>query len=359
MLRSLLISLPVLLQVALLALQANAEPYLAVHSQQACSQCHVNPTGGGLRTQYGSIYAQTSLAAKPGKNPSEAITSLFGKGLMLGANARGSARIADIDGQDDAGSFETDRVTLYLAAEVNEHVTLYLDQKMAPGGALNREAWLMLRSGGWYLKAGKMFLPYGWRLEDDSAFIRETTGVNFNSSDNGFEIGLQRRQWHIQVSLTNGSAGAAELNDGKQGSLRGEYVGGSWRLGVSANYNNGDIADRSMYGLFAGLHTGDIAWLLEWDRIEDMTRGQPDNQLDATLLEANYAFRQGHNLKFTLESLVPDNDSEEDIYRGSVVWEYSPWSFTQLRAGYRHFDSDDEQPINNREEAFLQLHVFF
>jgi len=345
--------------VALQALPLNAEPYLAVRSELACSQCHVNPTGGGLRTQFGSIYAQTSLPARVGKNPSEAITSLFSKGLSIGANARGSARIADVDGQEDAGSFETDRATLYLAAAVNEHVTLYLDQKVAPGGSLNREAWAMIRGGDWYLKAGKMFLPYGWRLEDDSAFIREATGINFNSSDNGLEIGFQRRQWQAQVSLTNGSAGAVELNDGKQGSFRGEYIGGPWRLGISANHNNGDLTDRTLVGLFAGLHTGDIAWLFEWDRIEDKTRGQPDNQLDTALLEADYAFRQGHNLKVTLESIASDDSTVEDIYRGSVIWEYSPWSFTQLRAGYRQFDSDDNQPINNREEAFVQLHVFF
>ena len=58
--------------------------------------------------------------------------------------------------------------------------SFYLDQRVAPGGSSNREAYarLDLLKQGLYFKAGQFFLPYGLRLEDDTAFIRQVPGIN-------------------------------------------------------------------------------------------------------------------------------------------------------------------------------------
>ena len=53
-----------LLGLCCVALRAHAEPYLAVQMGLKCGQCHVNPTGGGLRTAYGDVFAQTLMPAE-------------------------------------------------------------------------------------------------------------------------------------------------------------------------------------------------------------------------------------------------------------------------------------------------------
>lgn len=341
-----------------------AEPYLAVREGLDCSSCHVNPSGGGLRNNFGNLYAQTQLpvnALKPASSNGKTNSPWTGEVLdrfLVGGNARYSARQFDVDGQDNNTAFGIDRVSLYLDVRVNDTVSILVDQQVAPNGSLSRESWFKAQFDHWYVKGGKIFLPFGWRIEDDSALIREVSGINFNSADNGVEIGYQAPNWALQFAATNGTAGAIEVDDGKQLSLRAAHRQRNWQLGVSLNDNRTDFGEREMAGLFAGLNTGPISWLLEWDQIDDHDFVALNGKQDLALFEANYLIARGHNLKLSIENQQFD-DNREDRRRLSLVWEYFPIPFTQIRVGLRSRDSDDITPSLNSDEAFVQAHVFF
>lgn len=342
---------------------AQAEPYFAVREGLKCANCHVNTSGGGMRNAFGAAWGQTALPAMRLEIPgAEVWTGELNRFVAVGANLRAGYAYTDIPDQRAQSEFDTEEVRAYLGVSlIPERVLLYIDQRVAPGGSTNLEAYARYttRDQRWSIKAGQFVLPYGWRLEDDSAFVRQATGVNFATPDKGVELGFESAQWSAQLAVVNGAAGGPETDEGKQVSARVEHVRAAWRAGASANFNNADAGERTMAGVFAGVRTGPVAWLAEADYIDDESFAG-GRTLWAGLLEANWAFRTGHNLKATVEYFEPDDEVDEDEQnRASLVWEYSPIQFVQLRAGARIYDGIPQNDLQNRRLYFVSVNAFF
>ncbi|MDX1498983.1 MAG: hypothetical protein R3176_03745 [Woeseiaceae bacterium] len=348
--------------VVLLPVFAGAEPYLAVAKGLKCGTCHVAASGGGKRTAYGNTYAQTELPART-LDLGTIWTGELGSYFAVGGDARGGWRQVDVPGQRSATDTDLDEFLAYAEIRpVPKYLTLYVDARLRPDDPVIREQWarLTLPGGRWSLRAGEFFLPFGWRLEDDSAFIRQVPGINFNTPDKGWELGYERGPWTAQLAVTRGTAGGPEVDSGKQYSLRLSRVLQGWRVGGSLNLNDAKVGDRRMHNLFAGVRTGPVAWLAELDYIVD--EGTPTGRRASwtSLLEANYGYRKGHNLKLTYEWFDPDDAVDEDERnRLSVVWEYAPFQFLQARLGYRNYTGIPQNAVQNREQLFAELHVFF
>ncbi len=366
-----------LLAAALLAPAVSlAEPYLAVRTGYKCMVCHVNPTGGGKRTEFGSIYSQTAMAAErldlrtgqavpAGGSEPESWTGRLNDHFAVGADLRANAtaKFTPHTTPPQAYAFDPIRAQTYLEVKpIADRLTIYLDEHVSPGAATNRETYAMLwfANKTAYVKAGRMFVPFGLRIEDDSAFIRQATGTSFNSSDDGVEGGLELGPWSANVSVTNGQGGGPEISRGKLISSLFSYVQPVWRVGVSASTNFNGAADRRMQSIFAGLRTGRVSWLASGIySIEDGTTSGRLKQW-ATLAEGNYEAAKGHNLKLTYEYYDPNADLKENQReRYSAVWEYVPFQFTQFRLGARKSNGIPQNNAQNATELFLQWHAFF
>lgn len=332
-----------------------AEPFLAVQTGFHCSQCHVNPTGGGLRNSFGRVFTQSQLPVSQDPGMGQLLGEL-GHQVSIGLDMRASARLPDTNTDDDNLSFMTDRVTLYLAAQLAENVSIYMDQQMAPGGSLNRESWAKIGGHRAYLKAGRLFLPFGIRLEDDTALIRQLTNINFNTPDTGLELGHIGDHWNLQLAITNGNGGGpVDGDDGKQISSRVAWVQSGWRLGGSVNLNASDNGDRDMTGVFAGLRTGAVSWLFEFDQITDSQSGVADMEQDLAFIEANWLIRQGHYLKLGLETR--SSDQLEDLDQMTLEYQWFPHQHTHFRFGYRDMASDNPASFSNQSSLYSQIHV--
>lgn len=341
---------------------ARGEPYLAVQKGLKCSACHTSITGGGKRTSYGNTFMQTEFAART-LDMGKIWTGDFGPYIGVGGDLRyGWDRIA-VPGQPAQANTDLDSLRAYLEVRpFPSYLTLYVDARLRPEDPVIRTQWarVMLPGGRWSLRAGEFFLPFGLRLQDDDAFIRQVSGINMNTPDTGFEFAYEQGHWSAQLAVTRGTAGGPEVDSGKQYSLRVSHVRQRWRIGGSLNLNDSRFGDRQMQNVFAGLTTGPVAWLAELDYIVDDGTPTGRRKMWASLIEANYRYRQGHNLKVTFEWFDPDDDvSEDEQNRLSVVWEYSPFQFLQTRIGYRDFNGIPQNPAQNREQAFAELHVMF
>ena len=342
---------------------AFAEPYFAVQTGLKCMNCHSNPTGGGLRNAFGKTWGETALPSRTIEIEREAMGDTLSRFLAVGTNLRATGTYVDIPNETSQNEFDIEEARLYVELiAIPDRLSLYFDQRIAPGGSNNLEAFARYGSANrtWYVKAGQMYLPYGWRLEDDSAFVREASGINMFAPDRGVEAGVELGPLSAQLAVTNGTAGGPEEDRGKQYSGRAEFVQSIWRFGISASYNDSDAGNRKLGALFAGLKTGPIAWLGEAGYIIDASFPEGERTQQVGLLEANWLLSKGHNLKLTAEHFEPDDDVDEDERaRYSLVYEHTPIQFLQLRIGARVYDGIPQNDLENRRIAFVQVNGFF
>lgn len=343
---------------------AHAEPYLAVENGMHCRNCHVNPSGGGKRTVFGTTFARTQLSERI-LFPTEGAgwNGEVHERIGLGGDLRGGYSDVDVPGAAVGSETEVTQGTLYAEFRaVPDTLSFYFDRKLAPGASENREAYALITPGSntFRVKVGQFFLPFGLRLEDDSAFVRQRSGINFNTPDDGVELSVELPQWSVQAALSNGTAGTGSVSGRQQTSLSASYVQSRWRLGASHNVIEDDRGDREMQALFAGWTTGPISWLAELDFITDKRPGGSDNEIYASLLEGNLRIAKAHNLKLSYDFVDPsDAVSEDERERYSLVWEYTPFQMFQSRVGLRRYNGVPGAPLSNRDEVFLELHAYF
>lgn len=342
-----------------------AEPYLAVREGLKCSSCHVNRTGGGKRTRMGTGFGTQSLPWHKEDLQEMKVPhywSMLDDNLSIGADFR-FLNDTVFEENNTSNTFQTDKADLYLSARLLPDIlSFYIDESVAPGGAQAREIFALLETmpaHGW-IKAGKFLPPYGLRLEDDRAFIREATGFNFSNPDLGVEAGVEPGNWTIVGAVTNGTSGSADNNTAKQVSGTVAYIHNAFRAGASGSWNSGDIGDKNSGGVFAGVHLGPAVLLGEIDTIHDAPdQGRTRNQM-VTYSEISYLVHDGLTLKAGYEYFDPDTDVAENQRDRVVIGaEIFPVPFLNLAIYYRFNQSIPQNQFQNADELTFRIHLYF
>jgi hypothetical protein len=382
--------------VALWAAAAAAEPYFAVREGQKCSACHVNMTGGGMRTSFVSAHAREILHYPNWlpelTKPAEYFTGEINQYVAIGADLRVdmTAIMQDDPGPDgrvdnnvafrgtlDEFEIEVNQATTYLNVNlIPDLLNVYLDQRWAPS-VDTREAWAMaLLPWDAYLKAGKMFLPYGIQLQDDTAFIRggrnnsATTGFSFNVSQPAFEIGWEPGPVSFAAAASQGIVDDRDVQG--TGTLSALFtdvpVVRSVLIGTSGTYAGTSDGNNAWVGAFTGFNLGRFTYLgeVDWgffDFIDPNTGQRVEPGAFITYSEGNYLLFDWLNMKVAFDyadydGTLPRQGSDAEN-RVSVGFEPFLARFLQTRFFYRCSNGIETNATHNQDLWIFEVHTFF
>jgi hypothetical protein len=337
------------------------EPHWAIRTGLKCSQCHVNRTGGGGRNDFGSAWAQTQLPSRTFPVRNRAVNDWVALGMDLRVMAAGT--VSEATPRTEVAIQEAQiQIQASLIANV---LSFYVDQTLGPGNATAREAfglWEGLPAQA-YVKAGKFMLPYGWRLWDDEAYIRQETGFTYRTPDIGVEVGIEPGPLSVFVAASNGNSSSAENDNQKQFTTSAAYINRHFRLGGSYSHNSDADSKRNIAGGFGGFALGPLAVLGEVDYIfnESTEPGAADDARDhfVAYVEGNLLATRGLNAKVTYGYHDPNRALVEDQrVRMRFGLEWFPVSFVQLSGFYTMLD-DIPQVTTDVDRVSLELHLHF
>ena len=314
---------------------AFATPRYAAKYGQSCNLCHVNPTGGGMRTLYGAqFFSKMDMQWTPEEN-FEDYNPRLNDNFQYGGDYRSiywAERTKTNSTNNTLNSFLTMQADLYFAITPADNLLIYLEKGI--GSAF--EAYVLIRGLSEYgvLKVGRFVPSYGWRFAEHKAYVRDflgyrsyTTreGVVQVSEDHGVEFGLYPMEWEISASITNGvaagpGAGGIDIrNEGKAFSTRalkrlslGEVamtLGGSFRY---AEIGKNPPVSRYVGGFWGANYSN---WTLVGET-DWITKENPQSKLVETQLVTtqvlNYQIRSGLSIFAGYDFWDPNIDKKED-----------------------------------------------
>jgi hypothetical protein len=352
-----------------------AEPHFSVRTGLRCSRCHVSPTGGGKRTLYGTLFAQTSLAllgsaprvipdgGGAGRIAGVATTVATGEvtpWLGVGADAR-VANTTTFTGEIQ-NTFNTTQATVYLEVRpIPERLTLYLDEELGGGGAITREVFALVRGPfDTYLRGGRLFPPFGLRVLDDTAYTRRATGATFSNPDFGLEAGIDLGPLLFAVAVTNGSFSGDDKNIFKAVYSHLEANLHAFRLGISGAYNPQPEGCRAMGGLFGGVRLSRLALQGEVDYVSDRSSdGTRWAHQIAALVEADLHLTTGLALRFSWDF------DDKDLERGGGMRQrfrlgvdLFPMRLMEVKVYYNLRQTETQDPLDRADSLEVVLHVY-
>ncbi|HLF20532.1 MAG TPA: hypothetical protein VI704_07060, partial [Bacteroidota bacterium] len=144
-------------------------PKFASRTGAKCQACHVNPSGKGMRNEFGSTYGRDDITMPTFKELTdyEEFSTALTSNISIGADVR---TLAFYNMREKGSSFFEMQGDLYFDLKLNKKLRVYVDKGLYTGFEVMAVAKVLPMEG--YVKVGKFMPAYGTRTDDHNAFIR-------------------------------------------------------------------------------------------------------------------------------------------------------------------------------------------
>lgn len=388
--RSLLLLGCALLVASLVPASSSALPRFALITGAKCGSCHVNPTGGQMRTDFGTKWGDDKLPLEATKDTDFAINPQVSDNLSFGFDYR-SQFIYDQHSQ--TSTFQAMTTALYGDFRLSRRVSFYFKQDIINGtygglynGLYNgTEVYGLLRivPGSWYVKGGSFLPDFGWRLDDHTAYTRGGdlgfTGAGFhpglmfvpNYHDIGVEVGGYLGDLMITSGLFNGTGQTApiDFDKDKAYTVKLQYMSSLSSLNFLVGASGYGFRSYKIGGIMAGFATGDsnLVFTGEVDWTHNAMAGTTVvENIDQMAVYAELDYRAIQGLWVTgkfdafdpLEGISDDpaGSPSNSVQRVTLGFEFFPFPFVEVRPQYRIVI---QHPSNDNNVALVQFHLWF
>jgi len=351
------------------ALSARALPRYSARYEQNCALCHVNPTGGGMRSAYAvQQLVPKEFAISPATPEAlKEIDPRIGKHLSIGTDFR---QLFLLESENSLlappQGFFPMQGDLYVLFQLDPKFLLYYDR----GFNNTYEAFGLANVLPWdgYVKVGRFVPPYGWKIDDHTMFVRDDEGfAPPANSDGGVEVGFAPEPFDIQVALVNGNRGSPLDNDRRlatSGNASARFRVGpvAGLLGLAGYTQPGIEVDLSTGGFYGYLSGWNVTWVAQSDWVRRHSPGADPNTGIVISQELTVLLRRGVELKSTYDFQDPDRHVRSGAKdRWGAGFDVMPRSFLVLEAMYRHtrVQSGPAEPGTGYDEGLFQLHLLY
>ncbi len=352
-----------------------ALPRFAVQNGLSCIACHVNPTGSGLRNDYGTnVVALEELPLERWLDKgNEDWDGYISDHLQVGGDFRlQGVQYNDSDSTRKSAFFPM-QADIYSYLKLNNNASIFTKIGVRGSSRLSAEYWALVNNlpqNAW-VRVGRTLPNYGLRVDDHTSFIRggnfsrtlldlDKEGLIFGPYLNPpviLELGVPMfggLQWTSSIG-TGIVKSSEELNNlttqfNYTGSINDNitYMGGFSYM----QENN-----FSMLGISGGISFSDFTWTFEADQAENWIDG---NTSLALYDEIAWEIIQGVQLIGKYDFFDPKTDWQTgSISRYTFGAEIYPLNIMEIKLQLRMNQVDLDNAAATDPEYLIQTHFWF